>query len=66
MKAQTFYEVVIPAKNFSQAQAIMEELPSVGCPEYYPVDDYSGEVVYEHLTEDEYNLLINSIEESRL
>lgn len=67
MKTQTLYEVRATVSNSNTAQAIMEEVAEemgkILVADFYPNDDnYGGEIIWEHLSLDEYNDLLDLLD----
>lgn len=67
MKTQTLYEVRAAVSGPNTAQAIMEEIEGdmgkILVADFYPNDDnYGGEIVWEHLTFEDYNELLDLLD----
>lgn len=67
MKTQTLYEIRAAVSGPNTAQAIMEEIAEemdkILVADFYPNgDNYGGEIIWEHLSLDEYNELLDLLD----
>lgn len=67
MKTQTFYEVHAAVSGPNTAQAIIEEIAGdmgkILVADFYPnYHNYGGDIVWEHLTLEDYNELLDLLD----
>ena len=67
MKTQTLYEIRAAVSGPNTAQAIMEEIvekmDKILVADFHPNgDNYGGEIIWEHLSLDEYNELLDLLD----